>query len=240
MISIKLTAPTWHNAARVGDIAASVLMPGDPKRATYIAEKYLENAVIVSDVRGIPVYTGTFHGKRVSVMASGMGMPSMAIYSHELYNVYGVRNIVRVGTAGVVSPDLCLMDVVASMACCTDSNYGAHYNFPGVIAPTASFELLLRAHEAAARLGIPLRVGPTMSSDVLYDEADADDSALEKMHLLASEMEAGALYMNAMRAGRHALCLCTIVNDARTGEEASVETRERALDNMIRLALETV
>lgn len=233
-----MQAPTWHNAARPGDFAETVLMPGDPKRSEYIAKHYLEGARLVNDIRGVQGYTGTYKGKSVSVMASGMGMPAIAIYAQELYQAYSVRNIIRLGTAGALRGDIGVMDIVASMACCTDSNFGAHYRFPGTISPTASFELLLKAHQTAARLGIRLVVGPTMCSDVLYDEFEDVNDSLRRMHLVASEMEAAALYMTAMREGKNALCLCTIVEDPATGREVAPDARERALDDMIRLALE--
>lgn len=235
-----IQAPTWHNSALPGDFAETVLMPGDPRRSCWIAQNYLQDAHLVNDVRGVQGYTGYYKGKRVSVMASGMGMPAVSIYAQELYEAYGVRNIIRIGTAGAISPEVKLMDVVASQACCTDTNIGMRYRFPGSIAPTASFELLLKAHAAAQRMNVRLHVGPTMCSDTLYEEFEDADDGLKRMHLLASEMEAAALYMAAMRAGKHALCLCTVVCDDEDpeGNTVSPELREQALDNMIQLALE--
>lgn len=233
-----IKAPTWHNSALPGDFAKTVLMPGDPHRSAYIARQYLQDARLVNDVRGVQGYTGMYGGKAVSVMASGMGMPAISIYAQELYEAYGVENIIRIGTAGAIAKNIHTRDIIASMACSTDSHIAMRYRFPGTLSPTASFDLLLKAHAAAQRMHITLHVGPTMSSDTLYDEYDDVNAPLEKMHLLASEMEAAALYLAAMRAGKHALCLCTVVSDPQTGEEVSVEDRERGLDNMIRLALE--
>ncbi|MEG1514521.1 MAG: purine-nucleoside phosphorylase [Clostridia bacterium] len=235
---MQLSAPTWHNSALVGDFAQTVLMPGDPKRAAHIARTHLENAVLVNDLRGVQGYTGFYRGKRVSVMASGMGMPSIAIYAHELYQVYGVQNILRIGTAGAISPELGFMDVIAGTSASTDSNFAAHYGFPFTLAPTASFSLLLKAHDAAKRLGYPLRIGPLYCSDTLYDDQIDYNPIMQKMHVLACDMESAALYLEAMRAGKDALCLLTIVDDPRTGESASPEARETSLGRMIEIALE--
>lgn len=235
----KLTAPTWHNSALPGDFAKTVLMPGDPKRSAWIARTYLQDAVLVNDVRGVQGYTGTYRGKRVSVMASGMGIPAVSIYARELFTAYDVDNIIRIGTAGAISPELGLMDVVAGTSASTDSNFGAHFGFPFVLAPTASFELLYRARQAADRLGLPLHIGPMYCSDTLYDDDIDYDPVMRKMHVLAAEMESAGLYLEGMRCGKNALCLCAIVEDTSTGAETSPEESEIAIDRMVRIALET-
>ena len=235
----KLTAPTWHNSALPGDFARTVLMPGDPKRSAWIARNYLENAVLVNDVRGVQGYTGTYCGKRVSVMASGMGIPAVSIYARELFTAYDVDNIIRIGTAGAISPEVHLMDVVAGTSASTDSNFGAHFGFPFVLAPTASFELLYRAHQAADRLGYPLHIGPLYCSDTLYDDDIDYDPIMRKMHVLAAEMESAGLYLEGMRCGKNALCLCAIVEDTLSGAETSPEESQIAIDRMVRIALET-
>ena len=235
----KLTAPTWHNSALPGDFARTVLMPGDPKRSAWIAHNYLENAVLVNDVRGVQGYTGNYRGKRVSVMASGMGIPAVSIYARELFTAYDVDNIIRIGTAGAISPEVSLMDVVAGTSASTDSNFGAHFGFPFVLAPTASFELLYRARKAADRLGDPLHIGPLYCSDTLYDDDIDYDPIMRKMHVLAAEMESAGLYLEGMRCGKNALCLCAIVEDTLSGAETSPEESEIAIDRMVRIALET-
>ena len=235
----KICAPTWHNSAQKGDFAKSVLMPGDPKRSRWIAETYLQDARLVNDIRGVQGYTGFRHGKPVSVMASGMGIPAVSIYARELFEAYDVDNIIRIGTAGAIDESLSLMDVVAGTSASTDSNFGAPFGFPFVLAPTASFELTLKAHNAAGHLGFPLRIGPLYCSDTLYDDDIDYDPTMKKMHVLAAEMESAGLYLEGMRTGKNALCLCTIVNNPYTGEEASSRERECALDRMVRIALET-
>ena len=235
---MKITAPTWHNSARKGDFAKTVLMPGDPKRSKWIAETYLTDARLVNDVRGVQGYTGLYNGRPVSVMASGMGIPTVSIYARELFEAYDVDNIIRIGTAGAISEKLGMRDVVAGTSASTDSNFGAHFGFPFTLAPTASFSLLLKAHQAAEKLGYPLHIGPLYCSDTLYDDDIDYDPIMKKMHVLAAEMESAGLYLEGMRTGRNALCLCTIVENPYTGEEATAEERETALDRMIRIALE--
>ena len=230
--------PTPHIEAKPGAFAETVLMPGDPKRSKFIAENLLDAAALVNDVRGAQGYTGLYRGKRVSVMASGMGMPAMGIYSHELFAFYGVENIIRVGTAGAVAPRVGMRDVVAGMSCCTESTFGFQYGFLGNIAPTASFALLRKAEDTAGRLGIRLHIGPLYCSDVFYHEHAQNEEALVKLGVLAAEMESAALYLSAMRAGKHALCLCTVVDNPRTGEHATAEDREKSLTDMLTLALE--
>ncbi|HKM28772.1 MAG TPA: purine-nucleoside phosphorylase [Anaerovoracaceae bacterium] len=229
--------PTPHIEAKKGDFAETVLMPGDPLRAKFIAETFLENPVLVNNVRGIHGYTGTYKGKRVSVMASGMGMPSIGIYSYELYNFYDVKNIIRVGTAGVIRPDLKVRDVVFGQGACTNSSYGDQFDLPGSYAPICSYELLKKAVDVAEAMGITPVVGNLYSSDTFYDDSQGL-SKWQKMGVLAVEMEAAALYMNAARAGKNALAICTISDNPFTGEECSAEERQLTFTHMMEIALE--
>lgn len=229
--------PTPHIAAKAGDFAPTVLMPGDPLRSKFIAEHFLEDPVLVNNVRGVQGYTGLYHGKRVSVMASGMGMPSIGIYSYELYNFYGVENIIRIGSAGIISQKLKLRDIVAGMSVYTNSNFGQQYGFQGNVGPCCSWTLLKAAMDAGERLGQTPIPGPIYSSDIFYDEAGGA-GALEKLGVLAVEMEAAALYLNAARAGKNALCLCTISDNPKTGEELSAEERQNTFTKMMEIALE--
>lgn len=226
--------PTPHIAAHPGDFAETVLMPGDPLRSKHIAETYLTDAKLVNNVRGVQGYTGLYNGKRVSVMASGMGMPAIGIYSYELFHFYGVENIIRVGTAGGLSKEIGLRGLCAAMSCFTNSTFGDQYGFAGKIPPTASYKLLRRADETAQRLGIPLHVGPFLSTDVFYECSLSADAA--RLGAIACEMEAAALYINAMQAGKNALCLCTISDDE--SGELTPEERQKSLTDMFRLALE--
>ena len=228
--------PTPHISAKPGDFAETVLMPGDPLRSKFIAETYLENPVLVNNTRGVHGYTGTYKGKRVSVMASGMGMPSIGIYSYELYNFYGVENIIRVGTAGGISDSVNLRDVVLGMSAYTDSNYGRQY-FPGHMAPCCSFKLLEKAVAAARNMGIEPNVGALYSSDVFYDESD-NAGKLRKLGVLAVEMEAAALYTNAARAGKNALAICTVSDHLFKGEALPAEERQVGFRKMMEIALE--
>lgn len=239
-MSEKSPIPTPHISCGKGDFAKTVLMPGDPLRAKFIAETMLEDAILVNNVRGVHGYTGKWKGVPVSVQASGMGMPSMGIYSYELFNFYDVENIIRIGSAGALSKDLHVMDVVAGMGACTDSNYAAQFGLPGTFAPIASYRLLRIAEEAAKEKGIALHVGNIVSSDVFY--GDANDPALwAKMGVLACEMESAALYMNAARAGKNALCLCTISDHMIDPEERILTSMERqeSMVRMIEIALDT-
>jgi purine-nucleoside phosphorylase len=228
--------PTPHITANKGDFAKTVLMPGDPLRAKFIAENYLDDAVLINTVRGINGYTGLYNGKRVSVMASGMGMPSMGIYSYELYNFYDVDNIIRIGSAGAISADLKLRDIVIALSASTNSNYAAQYRLPGSYAPTASFELAEKAINAAKEMGLSPVVGNILSSDTFYDDANSLKD-WQKMGVLAVEMEAAALYMNAARSGKHALAICTISDCPFTGEATSAEERQNSFTEMMNLAL---
>lgn len=228
--------PTPHITAREGDFARTVLMPGDPLRARFIAETYLENPVLVNDVRGVQGYTGDYQGKRVSVMASGMGMPSIGIYSYELFNFYGVEAIIRIGSAGAMSEKLKLRDIVAGMSAYTNSSFGRQFGFEGNLAPCCDYSLLQSAVEAGRSLGQELVVGPIYSSDVFYDESGAA-AKLQKLGVLAVEMEAAALYLNAARAGKKALCLCTISDSIVTGEALDAENRQKTFTRMMEIAL---
>ena len=230
--------PTPHIAAKEGDFAKTVLMPGDPLRAKFIAETFLTDAVLVNNVRGVNGYTGYYNGKRVSVMASGMGIPSMGIYSYELFNFYDIDNIIRIGTAGSIHPDLKIRNVVLAMGACTDSNYGAQYELPGTFAPIASFELLHKAVKVIEEMGnIGYKVGNVVSSDVFYSDRQTT-AAWQKMGALAIEMESAALYMNAARAGKNALTICTISDSLVTGEVTTAEERQTSFDDMMKIALE--
>ena len=231
--------PTPHIAATEKDsFAKTVLMPGDPLRAKYIAEKYLENAVLVNNTRGVQGYTGYYNGKRVSVMASGMGMPSIGIYSYELFIFYDVETIIRVGSAGAISPELKIRDVVFGMGACTNSSYAKQYRLPGDFAPIADYKTLQRAVEAAEKLGVTPHIGNLLSSDTFYDDANSL-ADWQKMGVLAIEMECAALYMNAARAGKKALAICTISDCPITsGEECTAQEREQTFNKMIEIALE--
>ncbi len=228
---------TPHIAAEKGDFAKTVLMPGDPLRAKYIAENYLEKAVLVNDVRGVHGYTGEYKGKRVSVMASGMGMPSIGIYSYELFRFFDVENIIRVGSAGALSEKLKVRDIVLAMGACTDGNYAAQFSLPGTFAPIASYRLLTEAVEIAAKSGIIPRVGNVLSSDLFYDDS-ASTLKWNKMGVLAVEMETAALYMNAARAGKNALSILTISDNLVTGEATTATERQNSFTQMMELALE--
>lgn len=229
--------PTPHNEAVAGQIAPLVLMPGDPLRAKRLAETYLENVEQFNGVRNMLGYTGTYQGNPVSVMGSGMGLPSIGIYSYELYNFYGVESIVRIGTAGGVAPDVRLRDIVLGVGACTDSNYAHQFNAPGTLAPIADFGLLRRAADAAERLGYPVRVGNVLSSDVFYDEDPTASERWAKMGVLAVEMESAALYLNAMRARKRALTILTVTDVVSRGEALTAEERQESLTQMMEVAL---
>jgi purine-nucleoside phosphorylase len=229
--------PTPHNNAKKGDIAKTVLMPGDPLRAKFIAENYLENPVCYNEVRGMLGFTGTYKGVPVSVQGSGMGMPSIGIYSWELFNEYDVENIIRVGTAGGVADNVQLRDVVIGMSASTNSAYASQYRLPGTYAPTASWNLLSAAVEAAKAKGSAFHVGNILSSDTFYDDADSL-ADWQKMGVLAIEMEAAALYMNAARAGKNALCILTVSDCPLKGLSTTAEERQTTFRDMMEIALE--
>ncbi len=229
---------TPHNAAEQGAFAKTVLMPGDPLRAQFIAETFLTDAKLVNNVRGIHGYTGTYKGTPVSVMASGMGMPSMGIYSHELFRFYDVDNIIRIGSAGAISPKLKLRDVVMGQGACTDSNYAHQFGLPGTLAPIADFHLLETAVRSAKALGVVPVVGNLLSSDVFYNRA-GDTLNWGQMGVLAVEMESAALYCNAAEAGKRALTICTISDSLVTHEELPAADRQTGFTQMMEIALET-
>lgn len=231
-------APTPHNSAKPGEIAETVLMPGDPLRAKFIAENFLENTVQYNTVRGMYGFTGTYKGARVSVQGSGMGIPSIGIYSYELYNFYNVQNIIRVGTAGAIADGLDVGDVVIAMGACTDSSFAVQYGLSGSFAPTASFGLLEKAVKAAREMGLTISVGNVLSTDVFYS---ADAEAVKKwakMGVLAVEMECAGLYMNAACAGKNALGVLTVSDHIFTGKSASADERQTSFTSMMEVALE--
>ena len=230
---------TPHNGAKPGDFAKTVLMPGDPLRAAFIAETFLDSPRLVNNVRGIQGYTGTYRGVPVSGMASGMGMPSMGIYCRELYKEYEVENILRIGSAGAISRRLRLRDVVAAQGVCTNSNFAHQFQLPGTFAPIADFTLLETAVGAAREMGVEMPVGNLLSSDTFYDASNSTMKWAE-MGVLAVEMEAAALYMNAARAGKQALCLLTISDNPFTGQGLSAQERQNSFGDMMRVALELV
>ena len=229
---------TPHNSAKPGDFAKTVLMPGDPLRSKYIAEHYLESPILVNNVRGVQGYTGYYLGTRVSVMASGMGIPSISIYAEELFKEYGVENIIRIGSAGALREDMKLGSVVAGMGACTDSNVASQFELGVNFAPIADYELLETAVGQARRLGIELKVGSIYSSDLFYDKADRA-SRLAKVGILAIEMEAAGLYMVAAKTGKKALAICSISDNLVTGEELSSDDRVTTFRDMVVIALET-
>lgn len=229
--------PTPHNAAKEGEIAKTVLMPGDPLRAKFIADTFLTDVACFNTVRNMLGFTGIYQGKRVSVMGGGMGMPSVGIYTYELFHFYDVDNIIRIGSAGGIADNVQVRDIVIGMGACTDSNYASQYRLPGTFAPIASYGLLSRAVKEAERLKYPVKVGNILSSDVFYgDDGDAL-AKWKKMGVLAVEMEAAALYMNAARAGKNALCMLTISDCPFTGESLSAEDRQTSFTQMMEIAL---
>ncbi|MDK2807874.1 MAG: purine-nucleoside phosphorylase [Clostridiales bacterium] len=230
--------PTPHIGAGEGQIAKTVLMPGDPLRAKYIAETYLENVTCFNTVRNMLGYTGTYKGKEISVMGGGMGMPSVGIYSYELFHFYDVDRIIRIGSAGGIQDDVKVRDVVVAMGACTDSNYAAQYRLPGTYAPIADFKLLRKAVETAEAQGTKVVVGNVLSADVFYNDYAGVNDDWKKMQVLCVEMEAAALYMNAARAGKQALCLLTISDHMYTGESLSAEERQLSFHEMMEVALE--
>ncbi len=232
-----MSVPTPHISAKLGDFAKTVLMPGDPLRAEFIAKTYLENAVLVNNVRGVQGYTGYYKGKRVSVMASGMGQPSIGIYSYELFNFYGVENIIRVGYCGSFHPDLHARDIIVAMGACTNGSYANQYNLPGTFCPIADFNLVKKAVEECEKAGVNYRVGNIFSSDTFYDDANSG-MQWAKMGVLGVEMESAALYCNAARAGKKALCICTVSDSFIYPEEnTTAEERQISFTKMMEIAL---
>lgn len=237
--------PTPHINATPDDFAKTVLMPGDPLRAKYIAENFLSEARLVNNVRGIQGYTGKYNGTRVSVMASGMGMPSIGIYSYELYNFFGVENIMRIGSAGAIDPNIQVRDIVIGMGASTNSNYASNFNLPGTFSAICSYKMLRACADIAEDMKARYHVGNLLSSDIFYnDNKDIPPMltatpAWSKMGVMAIEMEAAALYMNAARAGKNALAICTISDHILTGEATSAQERQTSFTQMMELALRT-
>ncbi len=229
---------TPHNMAEKGQIAKKVLMPGDPLRAKYIAETYLENPVCFNTVRNMFGYTGIYKGEPVSVMGGGMGMPSIGIYSYELYHEYDVDTIIRIGSAGAIQDDVNLRDLVIGVGACTDSNYAMQYHIPGTFAPIADFELARKAVEKAEEWNLPYHTGNILSTDVFYNDDEHYNDHWRRMRVLAVEMEAAALYMNAARAGKKALCILTISDHLYRHENLSAKERQTGFGDMMRVALE--
>lgn len=231
--------PTPHINAAPEEIAQTVLMPGDPQRAAFVAGEFLTDARLFNNVRGVQGYTGYWKNTRVSVMASGMGMPSIAIYSHELFNFFGVDNIIRIGSAGAMTEKLRLRDIVLAMGACTNSAYAAQYRLPGSFAPIASYSLLKTAEETALAAGLSPHVGNVLSSDTFYDDDPDANAKWRRLGVLAVEMETAALYMNAARSGKNALAILTISDHLITGENTTAEERRSTFTDMLTLALDT-
>ena len=227
--------PTPHIGAQLGDIAETVIMAGDPLRVKFMAETYLEDATLFNQVRGMLGYTGTRNGQRISVMGHGMGGPSIGIYTYELYNFYGVQTIIRVGSAGAIQEALHVGDLVVATGACTNSNYAAQYELPGTFAPIADFELARKAVETCERMGYRHMVGNVLSSDTFYTENSHNDR-WQRMGVLAVEMEIAMLYMNAARAGRKALGICTVSDHILTGEATTAEERQTTFTKMMDVA----
>ena len=238
--------PTPHIDAKPEDFAKTVLMPGDPLRSKFIAENFLENAKLVNNVRGVQGYTGEYKGKKVSVMASGMGMPSIGIYSYELFNFFDVDNIIRVGSAGGLSEKVKIRDIVIAQGACTNSSYPQSFGINGTIAPIADYNLLETCVNAARKMNLKFEVGNVLSSDIFYNDdvtylPKEQQSSMQfaKMGALAVEMEAAALYLNAARANKHALALFTVSDHLLTGEATTAIERQTSFTDMMKLALET-
>ncbi|MBQ7876443.1 MAG: purine-nucleoside phosphorylase [Clostridia bacterium] len=230
---------TPHNNAKKGDFAKTVLMPGDPLRAKYIAENFLENPCLVNNVRGIQGYTGTYKGVKVSVMASGMGMPSIGIYSYELFSEYDVENIIRVGSAGGYSEKVKVRDVILAQSACYDTNFASQYCLPGTFSAAADYTLLEQSVQAAREKSDRVHIGAILSSDVFYNDNPSVVSSWQKMGVLAVEMEAAALYMTAARLNKRALAILTVSDHLVTKEETTAEERQTTFNEMIEIALDT-
>ena len=236
--SFMCTLPTPHNSAKLGEISETVLMPGDPLRAKFIAEKFLTDVKCFTSVRNMLGFTGLYKNKRISIMGSGMGIPSIGIYSYELYKFYGVENIIRIGSAGAINSNIKLRDIVIAMGACTDSNFMSQYNLGGTFAPIADFNLLKKAYEFSNKLNINTHVGNVRSSDVFYSEPDSLKK-WDKMGVLAVEMEAAGLYANAARLNKKALCILTISDCPLTGLSLTSDERQTSFCNMVEIALNT-
>lgn len=234
-----MSIPTPHITAKLGEIAPTVLMPGDPLRSQFIAETFLDHPVLVNNVRGVQGYTGEWKGVPVTVMASGMGIPAIGIYSWELYSEYGVENILRIGSAGSIQDDLHVMDIVMASGACTDSNFAHQFALPGTFAPIADYTLLRTAVSVAEAKGITPRVGNLLSSDNFYNDGSDGPDPWRKMGVLAIEMESAGLYMNAARLGKRALCICTISDHLYLHENLSAAERQTSFREMMEIALDT-
>lgn len=232
-----MSTPTPHINAAPSDVARVVLMPGDPVRAELVAKSFLKNSVLFNDVRGVKGYTGEWNNERISVMASGMGMPSIGIYSYELFNFFDVDCIIRIGSAGALQEHVRLRDIVLGMGACTNSAYATQYELGGSFAPICDYGLLELAVATARERGLSCHVGNLLSSDTFYDEAGGG-LKWQKMGVLAVEMEAAALYMNAARAGKRALAVCTVSDSLVTGEATDSDERAQSFTDMIELALD--
>ncbi len=239
MIEANKPYPTPHIDAVPEDFAKTVLMPGDPLRSKLIAETFLEDAKLINNVRGVQGYTGMYKGTKVSVMASGMGMPSMAIYSYELFNIFGVDNIIRIGSAGGISNKLKLRDIIVAISCSTDSNYIKQFDLPGVYAPTASYELACAAVDKCKQIGARYHVGNILTSDTFYNDKNDSNIRWDRMGVLAVEMETAALYCNAAKAGKRALAICTVSDHVMSGESLSAKDRQESFTEMMEIALQT-
>ena len=233
-----MSVPTPHNGAIEGQIAKKVLMPGDPLRAKFIAENFLDDYELVSSVRNMYAFTGHYNGKEVTIMGSGMGMPSIGLYSYELYHFYDVDTIIRIGSAGGIQDDVNLMDVVIALGACTDSNFASQYMLPGTFAPIASYRLVERAVEEAKKVGCRYHVGNIFSSDIFYNDRTGVADSWKKMGVLCTEMEAAALYMNAARCGKEALTLLTISDHFYKSDILSAQDRQESFKEMMKIALE--
>lgn len=231
--------PTPHINAAPEDFAKTVLMPGDPLRSQFIAKNYLENVKLINNVRGIQGYTGTYKGERVSVMASGMGMPSIGIYSYELYNFFGVENIMRIGSVGAMSEKVKVRDIIIGMGASTTTNFAVQYNLEGTFAPIADYKMMKAAIEEAEKIGARYAVGNLLSSDIFYNANPDAQKKWEKLGILGVEMEAAALYMNAAYAGKSALAICTVSDHLLTGESLDSEARQNSFTEMMEIALNT-
>lgn len=229
---------TLHINGIKGDIAETILLPGDPLRAKFIADTYLKDVVCYNEIRGMLGFTGTYKGKRISVQGSGMGMPSMGIYSYELITHFDVKNLIRIGTGGSFQEDIKTKDIVLGLSASTDSNWAHTYNLPGTFAPCANFDLLLKAKAAADSLNIPVHAGNIVSCDVFYESIPDWWKKWAALGTMAVEMEAASLYMNAAKLGANALAMITISDNFITGEKASVEDRQKNFKQMMEIALE--
>lgn len=235
----KENTPTPHNAAKYGDIAETVIMSGDPLRAKFIADNYIDNPVLYNDVRGMLGYTGTYKGKRVSVQGHGMGIPSMGIYSYELFRFYDVQKIIRVGTCGATDPNVPLGSLVLARNACSDSNYGYQYDLPPAFTPACDYDLMQDASAVIKEKGLPCIAGTVLSSDVFYDDSGKQLKWGES-GIVGIEMEAYALYLNATVSHKKALTILTVTDNLIKGEHLSSEDRQTGLRNMIEIALELI